>query len=140
MSLIIGGLTAPINLFHFFNLESTRLRVSPRIKTVYNLCNACLGWISKLKRGVSSLWSFRPNSTWDSIETTTIGKMDSTLEIAISYFMLLSPYNSVLCPFFSSESAESFILSISLKILHHWNFLLYLTVTLPSETPVPWAP
>ena len=34
----------------------------------------------KLKRDASSRWSFRPNSTWSSIVTTTIEKTHLTLE------------------------------------------------------------
>ena len=36
---------------------------------------------SKIKRGASSRWSFRPNSAWGSIETATIGKTHPTVQI-----------------------------------------------------------
>ena len=38
-----------------------------------------------IKRGASSRWSFGPNSTWGSIETTTIGRMHPTLWCSVGH-------------------------------------------------------
>ena len=39
------------------------------------------GYLCNLKWGASSRWSFRPNSTWGSIETSTIRKTHPTLQL-----------------------------------------------------------
>ena len=43
--------------------------------------------LTDIKWGVSSRWSFRPNSKWSSIETVTIGKTHSTLILIYPLFV-----------------------------------------------------